>query len=422
MKKLERSRRKKSVVENEDSPIYGGLFDHLLEAPKLNEETNWWHEIERNTNLHTHDDDHYSWLFDNVPELLSPPRGRESRASTKQEKKPGRLTEAERMWMERGHYDLGANENELKGGELAESGAESPMVTPIEPVPKPKKDKKSNKKSEKKPKDAEKKEKKKNKRPKKKNDGVADETTQPTRPPPPAPPPPSQRFSYNPIKDPRFKDIEIKSAEDVVFVHPRFTLETVPTATPQQQRLSRSNAERDNREAMAYKNMMDAATYKAVAERELRKRVHYQLRNEGKALEEMKEMRREDRLANTEVPRPYGTDGSSSTFFNVFNRKEWGGVAFATKLVQRQKAAAAKESDRSGGDSSAKQAPPPPPQSGDGGGGSGRGGRHYYRAFDPRKAFNVTVRDHDSILDLMKNGPINSVNTSRNRAEKEEEK
>jgi len=61
MKKLERSRRKKSVVENEDSPIYGGLFDHLLEAPKLNEETNWWHEIERNTNLHTHDDDHCEW-------------------------------------------------------------------------------------------------------------------------------------------------------------------------------------------------------------------------------------------------------------------------------------------------------------------------------------------------------------------------
>ena len=80
-------------------------------------------------------------------------------------------------WFPVRHYDLGANENELKGGELAESGAESPMVTPIEPVPKPKKDKKSNKKSEKKPKDAEKKEKKKNKRPKKKNDGVADETT-----------------------------------------------------------------------------------------------------------------------------------------------------------------------------------------------------------------------------------------------------
>ena len=47
--------------------------------------------------------------------------------------------------------------------------------------------------------------------------------------------------------------------------------------------------------AAAHKAMMDAAAYKSVAERELRKRVGFQLKNEGKALEEMKEMRRDDR-------------------------------------------------------------------------------------------------------------------------------
>ena len=46
---------------------------------------------------------------------------------------------------------------------------------------------------------------------------------------------------------------------------------------------------------VAFKAVLDSITYKAVAERELRKRVGFQLKNEGKALQEMREMRKEDR-------------------------------------------------------------------------------------------------------------------------------
>ena len=121
------------------------------------------------------------------------------------------------------------------------------------------------------------------------------------------------------------------------------------------------------------------------------------------------------RLANTDFRHPSRALGASYT--DILNRKEWGGVAFAAKIVQRQQAKAAREGVGQPGD--AGQPPPsmlPQQQQQPQQRYPSDGGPHYYRTFDPRKAFNVTVKDHDSIMDLFQGGRASgraSTNTSR---------
>ena len=88
------------------------------------------------------------------------------------------------------------------------------------------------------------------------------------------------------MDDPIFHEIPIKTAEDIIFVHDSFSLESIPDSKASIFRLGRKSAQDMS---------ADAVAYKAVAERELRKRVGFILKNEGKALERMREMRRYDR-------------------------------------------------------------------------------------------------------------------------------
>lgn len=91
------------------------------------------------------------------------------------------------------------------------------------------------------------------------------------------------------MEDLLFRDIPVKAADDVIFVDDRFSLQSVTDSEASIFDFAQKISAYDTEE------FADAVSYKAVAERELRKRVGLILKNEGKALGEMKEMRREDR-------------------------------------------------------------------------------------------------------------------------------
>lgn len=173
---------------------------------------------------------------------------------------------------------------------------------------------------------------------------------------------------YNPVEDLLFRDIPVKAADDVIFVDDRFSLQSVTDSEASIFDFAQKISAYDTEE------FADAVSYKAVAERELRKRVGLILKNEGKALGEMKEMRREDRLANTDLTRASGllphTLGSSSVSDPPASKKEWSGVTFAARIARQQAA------------SRQQPAQSPPKEN-----------LHSYRTFDPRKDFQVTNRE-----------------------------
>jgi len=308
--------------------IFGGLFDHLLERPRTdltqstpNRQSGGARDEERE------EGDHYAWLAANLPELSRP---------------------ISKTWK-----SVGNGDEEVKtGGKVAWStiavkAKRESKNRSFEPD--------CNRNREKKKKQG----KERGSRPRANDD--AQNSLHRSSGVSPAP-------AYNPVEDPIFHDIPIKTAEDIIFVHDSFSLESIPDSKASIFRLGRKSAQDMS---------ADAVAYKAVAERELRKRVGFILKNEGKALERMREMRRYDRLANTDATglklKPFGETAAGE---QSSAKKEWSGVAFAARIA-RQQAISARKQDSPGENI------------------------HSYRTFDPRKGFQVTSREQESLLDYL---------------------
>jgi len=314
-----------------DDVIFGGLFDHLLEKPKTDLSSRTPRRSGISTGRVVEEDDHYAWLAENLPELAAP---------IQKTWKPGGINDP----TEKVARSENRNRNELD--ELPNRSSESSLSQ-----------KKGRRKKGKKKKPT-----KLSENPTEVSEGGNGNGGKSGSPP----------VLYNPVEDPKFQEIPVKTAEDVIFVDDHFSLEYVTDS-------GAPIFDYERKSAYETEEFNDAVAYKAVAERELRKRVGLILKNEGKALEEMKQMRREDRLASTEASRvsraTLNTFGPSSASELPASRREWSGVTFAARIA-RQQAALARQSAHL-------------PE---------KGIVHSYRSFDPKKGFQVTSRERESVM------------------------
>lgn len=209
-------------------------------------------------------------------------------------------------------------------------------------------------------------------------------------------------ITYNPVTDPVFKDIPITSADDVVFIHDDYTLETIfvskedkegPRRSAQSRFSSVSTPNFDDededddwiRERTKGLEAAKKDAHKNVAERELRKRIMFQLKNEMKVLDEMRKLRRDERMADLDWTWALGKK------VGVPRQKmqtEWSGIEFARRLAsEKDQEAKRLQSTESGTRTSGRP----------------------YRTFDPNKVFHVSCATHKPDESSFYEGVKNSI-------------